>query len=542
MIEVEGLTYTYPNQDAAVLGGIDWTIRDGEFVLVAGPSGSGKSTLLRSLNGLVPHFTGGRISGRVSVYGLDPLVAGPRRLSSVVGFVSQNPEASAVLDIVEDEIAFALENQAVPEAQMRRRIDEALDLLALGQLRRRAIRSLSGGERQRVAIGCALVLRPRALVLDEPTSQLDPESAGDVLRALVSLNRELGLTIIVAEHRLERIGRYASRLTYLTRGHIVADGPVRETLARVPSLPPLMELARLLEWQPMPVTAREGRQFSAHLSIRRSAATEPHVTGEPVLEVSNVSFAYDGQPALRGVDLLVHRGEAVAVIGRNGAGKSTLLRCIVGLLKPQNGDFKLDGLSILDQGVAQRCRSIAYLPQNSDDLLFADTVADELRITLQNHKLPVDEQAVRTTLKQLQIEDLADRYPRDLSVGQRQRVALGAITVTQPRLILLDEPTRGLDMAMKESLIEVWRGWLARGGSLLLVTHDVEMVAMIARRTLLLNEGQVVAQGATRNVLGASPQFAPQIARLFPGCGMLTVSDVVQSIAAQQDEVEVCQD
>ena len=232
MIDVRGLTFSYPQSARPALREVNWHVGDGEFVLVAGPSGSGKSTLLRCLNGLVPHFSGGTIAGEVTVDGLDVVTAGPRRLSRMVGFVAQDPEAQAVLDQVEGEIAFALENAAIPPAEMRVRVEETLDLLDLAPLRDRSLSTLSGGERQRLAIAAALALRPHILVLDEPTSQLDPQSAEDVLRALVRLNEDLGLTIILAEHRLERIIRHADRLTWLDDGRIAADGPARDVLTR----------------------------------------------------------------------------------------------------------------------------------------------------------------------------------------------------------------------------------------------------------------------------------------------------------------------
>ena len=233
----------------------------GDFVLVTGASGSGKSTLLRCLNGLVPHFSGGVIGGRVTVNGLDVVARGPHALSRHVGFVLQNPEAQAVLEQVEAEIAFGLENAAVPPAEMRLRLEEVLDLLGLTALRDRPLVSLSGGERQRVAIAAVLALRPQILALDEPTSQLDPQSAEEVLQTLVRLNEDLGLTIVLAEHRLERVLPYADRLVYLEDGRMVVDGPVREAIRQTPLAPPLVQLGRALGWQPLPLTVKEGRRF-----------------------------------------------------------------------------------------------------------------------------------------------------------------------------------------------------------------------------------------------------------------------------------------
>ena len=532
MIAVRNLTYTYPQGQSPALIEINWQINDGEFVLVAGPSGSGKSTLLRCLNGLVPHFSGGTLAGEVELYGIDAVRQGPRVLSRVVGFVAQDPEAQAVLDQVEGEIAFALENAAVPPAEMRVRIEETLDLLDLTPLRKRALATLSGGERQRLAIAAALVLRPRVLVLDEPTSQLDPQSAEDVLRALVRINEDLGLTIILAEHRLERILRYADRLTYLEGGRIIADGPVREMLAHIGAGSPVVQLGRALNWQPLPLTVKEAKPFAAAIEPRPLVKAAPQAPPPaPLLEVKGLSFAYNGHHTLRGIDLSVGAGEAVALVGRNGAGKSTLLKCIIGLLRPAAGEVRVAGHTTHGRSVADICRQVGYLPQNPDDLLFAESVVDELRATLHNHRHSLSDEAVQGQLRRLGLTDQGESYPRDLSIGQRQRVALGAVTVTSPRLLLLDEPTRGLDGQLKSEMAALWQRWLDDGAAVLLVTHDVELAATIATRTVMLSDGEVIAAGPTRDVLGGSPHFAPQIARLFPNSGWLTPADVLSALS-----------
>lgn len=536
MITFRDLSYTYAQGRQSALSGINWQVTDGEFVLVAGPSGSGKSTLLRCINGLIPHFSGGVLSGEVEVYGVNAVAAGPRVLSRLVGFVAQDPDAQAVVDRVESEIAFALENAAIPPAEMRVRVEEVLDLLDLTAMRDRNLQTLSGGERQRLAIATALALRPRVLVLDEPTSQLDPQSAEDVLRALVRLNEDLGLTIVLAEHRLERIVRYVDRITWLENGHIAQDGPVRDVLNVIDAGPPLIRLARELDWQPLPLTIKEGKQFTARytsnfeMSEGEETSTIASPVSETLLEVKGLRFAYNGRQTLKDVDLRIASGEAVALVGRNGAGKSTFLKCIVGLLKTYAGEVLIAGRSTGGRSVADICRDVGYLPQNPDDLLFAETVSDELQITLRNHRLPRSADGGVAMIQRLGLDGLAEVYPRDLSVGQRQRVALGAVTITQPRLLLLDEPTRGLDSMLKRQMVTLWRSWLEDGAAILLVTHDVELAAMIATRTILLSQGEVIASGATRQVLGSSPHFAPQITRLFPGQNWLTVEDVLSNI------------
>jgi len=547
MIYFDHLTYTYPGSSQPALVGVTLHIAEGEFVLVAGPSGAGKSTLLRCLNGLAPHFTGGRLSGSVAVAGHDPAAKGPQVLSRVVGFVFQDPEAQFVVDRVEDEIAFALENAAIPPTEIRARVEEVLDLLDLAPLRDRPLETLSGGEKQRVAIAAALAFRPRILVLDEPTSQLDPQSAKDVLEALVRLNQDMGLTIVLAEHRLERVLPHADRLIYLPPPQIgggregVLSGPPRHVLRQMDLTPPLVTLGKALGWEPLPLTIEEGRAFVAKSQIPNLKPQTPNPKPQsprkrsairhPSFVIRDLHFAYDGVDVLHGVNLEIAPGELVTLMGRNGSGKTTLLKCIVGLLRPRRGEIRLAGESLVGQETADICRSVGYLPQEPDDLLFADTVADELTVTLRNHGLldnpPV---APADLLDRLSLSDLAASYPRDLSVGQRQRVALGAVTVTRPRLLLLDEPTRGMDYPAKRELVRLLREWQAEGAGVLLVTHDVELAAQAADRVVVLDRGKIIADASPAEVLTASSLFAPQVARLFPGTSWLTVADALTGL------------
>ncbi len=535
MITFEQVSFSYPNQPNPVLHNISLQIDAGEFVLLVGASGAGKSTLLRLINGLVPHFTGGQLRGHLRVHGLDPVHASPQTMSRHVGFVFQDPETQFVTDRVEDELAFALEQAALPAPAMRLRVEETLDLLDLAHLRARPLTTLSGGERQRVAIGAALALRPAILVLDEPTSQLDPQSAEDLLNALVRLNSDLGLTVVLAEHRLERVLPFAERLLYLSQdGRSLLSGDVRSVLRQIDLLPPLVQVGKALGWVPLPLTVKEGLRFSQKLPPPLRTApknNEPSARhGEPLLAVHGLTAAYERQTVLRGIDLSVWPGEIVVLMGRNGTGKTTLLRSIVGLVRPQRGEVKLQGRSLIGKTVAEICRQVAYLPQDPNSLLFADTVRDEVWITLRNHGLdgaPDTGQRVADLLTTLGIAALAYHYPRDLSVGERQRTALAALLITEPPLIMLDEPTRGLDYAAKERLRYQLKALAQAGGALIVVTHDVELAAALADRVVLLSQGEVIAIGAPDEVLSSSPLFASQVARLFPGCGWRTVEDVL---------------
>lgn len=548
MIQFDAVSYAYPEAAQPALANVDLALPEGEFALVVGRSGAGKSTLLRCLNGLVPHFSGGLLRGRIRVNGLDPVEASPRIMSRHVGFVFQNPEAQFVMDRVEDELAFALENAAMPPQEMRIRVEEVLDLLDLAPLRDRLLDTLSGGERQRVAIAAALAFRPRILALDEPTSQLDPKSAEDVLQALVRLNADLGLTILLAEHRLERVLPFVDQLISLSAaGDPVVQGDPAEVLPQIELVPPLVELARKLDWKPLPLTIKEGRRHSRcwlneHPAISKKVKPVPRTTGKPYLHAERVEVSFEGQNVLQGAELQVWPGEIVALMGRNGAGKTTLLKSLVGLVQPRRGQIWVAGQNIAGRAVADICQHVGYLPQNPGALLFADTVRDELAITLRNHGLspaeaPVDPEVL---LEILGLAEKAGAYPRDLSVGEQQRVALAAVTITRPGALLLDEPTRGLDYRAKQKLVDLLRRWQSEGLAILLVTHDVELAALAANRVVLLSQGEVIANGSPGEVLASSPLFAPQVARLFPETGWLTVADVlngeVEERSNQADE------
>jgi energy-coupling factor transporter ATP-binding protein EcfA2 len=537
MIRFERVTYTYPGAAHPALRDVSLHLPEATLTLLVGPSGAGKSTLLRCTNGLVPHFSGGVLRGWIVVDGLNPVMATPQKMSRHVGFVFQDPEAQFVMNQVEDEIAFALENAAMPSQEMRVRIEEVLDMLDLAPLRGRRLETLSGGERQRVAIAAALAFRPRVLALDEPTSQLDPQSAEDVLQALVRLNTNLGLTVLLAEHRLERVLPFVDQLVYLPgNGSRTLAGPPRQILPKLELVPPLIALGQALNWQPLPLTIKEGMKFSRRLKgavLTQERPTRLPRPGEPYLQTRGVSVAYHRRPVVQNVDLDVWPGEILVLMGRNGSGKTTLLKSLVGLVRPQAGRVKVAGQDIAGMDVAQVCRHVGYLPQDPNALLFADSVAEELIITLRNHRLvdhrghasnalPISPPAL---LERLGLAGMADRYPRDLSVGERQRVALGAASVTQPRALLLDEPTRGLDYQAKRGLANLLRDWRDEGMAILLVTHDVEFAATVADRIALLSQGEIIASGDPAQVMGTSPLFAPQVARLFPNSGWLTVED-----------------
>lgn len=519
----EDVTFGYTERSDPALRNVTFTIPEGAFTLVCGATGAGKSTLLRTVNGLVPHFTGGIFSGRVLVDGRDTLRFPPRKLADVVAFVPQDPGASFVVDRVEDELAYAMENLAMDPGRMRRRVEETLDLLDIERLRTRSVRTLSGGERQRVAIASALTPGAKVLLLDEPTSQLDPQAAEDVLAALQRLVHDLGLTVVVAEHRLERVAGFVDLAVGCHGRGRVEIGEPAAILERLQTGPPVARLGRLLGWRPVPLTVRDARRMAGRAVAAPARLPRPRVElGDVLLEARDLCASYDGMTVLQGVTLSLRAGEIVALMGRNGAGKTTLLRCLAGVQEPDRGAVVTDGDS------PRPGLEVGLCPQTPEDVLFSDTVADEVRATLKAHGRDEDD-AVHPLLARLGIDRLAARHPRDLSAGERLLVAVAAVVATNARVLLLDEPTRGLDAPTKERLSRFLRGHAAAGRAVVFASHDVELVAELANRVVMLAGGEQIADGTARAVLAESPVFAPQTAKVF-GSDFMTPDDVASPV------------
>lgn len=518
------VAFSYPDRERT-LSDLDLELDAGDVAVVLGSSGSGKSTFLRTVNGLVPHTSGGRFGGEVRVEGRSTRTHAPRDLADVVGFVHQDPEAQFVVDHVEHDLAFVLENLGTDASAMRRRVEEVLDALGIAHLRDRSPTTLSGGERQRCAIAGALAAAPSVLVLDEPTSELDPQGAEDVLAAVARLNADLGTTVLLAEHRLERVAGMAHRALRIEGGRLIADGDPASVVVDYDGAPPVTHLGRLLGWEPLPLTVRDA-QLRARAADRGDqvppsiapvdADVAGAATGEVVRRAHGVEVRLGGRVALRPTDLDLRRGEVVALLGRNGAGKTTLLRALGGLHTPDRG--RVDGAA-----------SVSYVPQDPNSLLFAPTVRGELEETLRLRGI-ADDGRVDRWLDRLRLGALADRHPRSLSSGERQRVAVAAIAVGGAEVLLLDEPTRGIDAPSREALLVAVREHAANGGAVVLATHDVELAARGATRVVVLGAGEIVADGPSREVLSGS-LFAPQVLRVVPP--FLTVDEVRAALDAQ---------
>ncbi|MFD8223908.1 ABC transporter ATP-binding protein [Streptomyces massasporeus] len=544
MIRFEDVSVTYDGAREPTVRGVDFEVPEGELVLLAGPSGVGKSTVLGAVSGLVPHFTGGTLRGRVTVAGRDTRTHKPRELADVVGTVGQDPLSHFVTDTVEDELAYGMESLGLAPDVMRRRVEETLDLLGLAGLRDRPIATLSGGQQQRVAIGSVLTPHPSVLVLDEPTSALDPAAAEEVLAVLQRLVHDLGTTVLMAEHRLERVIQYADQVVLLpSPGVPPILGDPAEVMAVSPVYPPVVALGRLAGWTPLPLTVRDARRRSAPLKQQLEGAApkgrgelrdkpQPSRTREHPAQPTPVGAAHIQAlsvtrariQALHDITLTITPGETIALMGRNGAGKSTLLNSLVGLVKPSSGTVRVGEATPHRTAPKDLVRKVGLVPQEPRDLLYADTVAAECAAADQD--AGADPGTCRTLVTELLPGVTDETHPRDLSEGQRLALALAVVLTARPPLLLLDEPTRGLDYAAKARLVTVLRALAAEGHAIVLATHDVELAAELAHRVVLLAEGEVIADGPTADVVVSSPSFAPQVTKILAPQHWLTVAQV----------------
>ncbi|GAA6525788.1 ATP-binding cassette domain-containing protein [Intrasporangium sp. DVR] len=535
MIVFDHVTVRYADADEPSLRDVTLTIPEGELVLVVGPTGSGKSTLLRTINGLVPHFSGGTLTGHVVVDGHPTDSHRPRDLATVVGLVEQNPASTFVTDVVEDEIAYGMETMGLDPTTIRRRVEETLDLFGLTPLRDRPLTALSGGQQQRVAIASVFAAGPRVLVLDEPTSALDPVAAEEVLASLHRIVHDLGVTVVLAEHRLERVVHHADRVILIDEGRTSGLLDPAVAMADSPIHPPLVALSRLAEWSPTPLSIRDARRRASGLRERLADLAPLGLLttgGKDAVHVSKARILRGGRPVIDDLSLSLSAGTVTALMGRNGAGKSTLLGALAGQLPVSRGSARIaDGAGWADPAALPARRRVALVglvPQQPELLLYSDSVAAECAAADDDFRVAAGTTAA--ILARISGGLDPERHPRDLSEGQRLELALSVILAGSPTVLLLDEPTRGLDYGAKQRLSAALRELATTGTTVLLATHDVELAAEVADRVVILADGELVTDGPVREVLAASPAFAPQVTKVLLPQTWLTVDEVAGAL------------
>ncbi len=516
IFKIQNLTYYYPRQSEPALRDIDLSIQEGEFILLLGKSGSGKSTLGRVFNKIVPEFYGGKIKGDIK-----------GKLN--VGMLFQDPEKQLVMDTVEREIAFGLENLGIEYKKMRKRVMETLSFLNMWEIKDKKTYELSGGQKQKVAVGATLSMGYKFLVLDEPTSQLDPATAEEILHILKRLNEDLGYTIILIEQRIDRCYHLADRILFMDDSKLVFNGDPQEFVFWNNSntydfLPSISHLFVKLGVKDIPLTVKEGRTKLRKLGYTMNLTNQNPIIKEyskkdQIISIRKMSYTYpNGNKALEEISLDIYKGENLGVMGETGSGKSTLVKNICGLLKPTKGNIKSS-------------ERIGYLSQNPNDYLFNDTVYDELKFTLDNKNIS-DYSRIDKILDNLDILKYKDQNPRDLSGGERQRVAIASIMVMEPQILLLDEPTRGLDRELKNKLGQLLLDFKNKGKTIILVTHDIEFVSKYCDRIALMFDGTIAQCGSKYEVLDSGMYYSTQMNKLFSGYSheIITMKDALDVI------------
>jgi energy-coupling factor transport system ATP-binding protein len=532
LVDLSGITYTYEGEAQPVLHDVSLTVEQGEFVLILGPSGCGKSTLLHLLNGSVPHLLGGTLQGTATICGMVVADTKVPAFATEVGMVFQDPDAQIINTRVRDEICFGLENLCRPIDEILERQQEALDFVGLGDFGDRSIFELSGGQKQRVSIAAVLADRPRVLVLDEPTANLDPAGMAEVFAVLARLNREHGTTIIMVEHRVDELADKVSRVVMMDRGTIVFDGSPRAAFSSrrvvhseeadvVPTaswFPQVSEFAMdlahaaqtPLATEDVPLSVSEAIAFCAKVPAFSQANTATRVLsqvpGKPLLSIRSLGFGYDRKtPILKNVNLTLESDRIVALLGRNGSGKTTLARMLVGINETPADTIYLEGKDISKLGPREIAAEVGYVFQNPDHQFVTDQVDEEVAYGLRARGFAEDE-VKRRVEDVLSIVDLAryrHRSPFSLSLGERRRLSVATMMVLEPHLLVLDEPTIGQDHERAQQLM----GLMARlreryRTTILMITHDVRLVAEWADRALVLRSGEIAFDGTPIDLFG----------------------------------------
>ncbi len=533
IINIDNVTFNYPESNKSALENINLKIKEGEFVLIVGPSGCGKSTLIRLLNKIVPDYYGGTLKGEVYINGKNIDYLNKSDIVKTVGMVYQHPEKQIILQDVEREIAFGLENFNTDINVMKRNVAEVISLLALNDIKDKQTNEISGGQKQRVAIASVVSMDPDIILFDEPISQLDPIASEEVLNSIKRLNRDMGKTIVLVEQRLDKCFHMADRVIFMENGKILGEGTpynIPQNINKKYHLPNISYVFKKAGKDIIPVTVKEGREAINSIKFNKSHIDKRQRSlGKCVMEVSKLSFEYErGSKTLNNINFKLNEGEILAVMGENGAGKSTLFKIICGLIDNYKGKVFIEGENFKKFTMDKRIKKIGYLSQNPNNYFGRKTVMEEVSYTLKNIS-EYDEKRVLKVLKTLDLIHLKDRNPRDLSGGEKQRTAIACTLITDPDILILDEPTRGMDSVAKEKLGSIIKELSKKGKAIVLITHDADFAGDYVDSVMLMFAGEIVANGKGDEILWNSIYYSPQIAKVFKKkCKVIRSKDAIE--------------
>lgn len=531
-IELKNINYWYPEEKNKTLDNINLNIQNGHIVFITGKSGSGKSTLAKCITGAVPNFYGGTISGAIYINGRDLKAFSHTERAKEITMVFQDPEKQLMMNKVHREVAFGLENVGIEEKKIKRRVWESLQFTNMLSLSYRDIDTLSGGEKQKIAITSAVAYMPRCIILDEPTSQLDPSASEEIAALLRKINEELGITIIVIEQRIDKWFDAADEIVVMDKGRTIFSGNKYELYSCKDQnlydyMPNYLKLSKKLKFKDMPISFRACRnvvhELKPEIKINDSSYIEAEVKN-CCISAEKLTSGYNDKNVIDNLSMKLMENDFVSILGPNGAGKSTLLKTLMGLIR-YKGSVKLYDHEIKKLKLKDISKYIGYISQNPNDYLSKDTLYNELKFTLDNFDIH-DDEIIEKTLEELGLLHLKDKNPRDLSGGERQRAAIASVLVLKPKIIFLDEPTRGLDYENKKRLGFFLRKLNKDGTAIVLVTHDVEFASEFCRRFILLFNGEIIADGGREDILSDSIYYTTQINKIFRG-----INDKVYNIS-----------
>jgi len=548
----DDVSYLYPRSQKPVLKHISFEVKQGEFLGLIGPTGAGKSTLCLAFNGIVPQFYGGRFFGEAKIAGLDTVDHSIRELSRHIGAVFEDPETQLVTTSVENEIAFALENQKLPADEIWQRIPEALEAVRLDGTEKRHPQELSGGQKQRLSIAAALAMRPVILILDEPTSQLDPVGAEEVFAIVRELNQDMGVTILMASHAAEEMATFADRILLLSDGEIFKTGTPDEIYGDIDTLhkhylrpPQVAETLFGIQKHAsinlkIPTQLEEGMEALSKVcqNLKPKSISFPHDStpqeSKPLISISHLEHTYpNGTLALQDISLDINKGEYVLIIGQNGAGKTTLVRHFLKLLEPTHGKVLVDGKSTSELEMSELARSIGYIAQNPDNQIFTANVEEEVTFALKNLGYDEDLITERTldSLENMGLLEYKDLHPLSLPKGDRARIVIAAILAMEPDTIIFDEPTTGQDYRGAKYILDVSRKLHQQGKTVIVITHHLYLMPDYAQRVVVMGKGSILLDAPTRtafhevDILQSTYLNPPQSVELARHLGKITGGD-----------------